>query len=122
MRQRRPTVLACSALKRKYRARLLSHDGKQQHSDQILFVHLAGTPETIRARMSARQGHFMKGEHMLNSQYAALEPLCPIQERGLTIDDLTAPAQEIAEHIAEQVLHLKNGELPLNNNKKLPTQ
>ena len=63
-----PLVLACSALKAAYRARLVGGD-----AHRIRFVHLTGTQEMLRARMAGRAGHFMK-PGMLASQLAALEP------------------------------------------------
>ena len=57
-------VLACSALKASYRARLAG--------GRVRFVHLAGTPELFRARLATRPGHFMKSE-MLDSQLSTLE-------------------------------------------------
>ncbi len=62
---RRP-VLACSALKEKYRTRLL--DG----IDDVAIIHLKGSYDLIRARMSARRGHYMK-PRMLQSQFRDLE-------------------------------------------------
>src|SRR5262245_464823 len=61
-------VLACSALKASYRARLAGGAG-----GRVRFVYLAGTPELFRARLTQRPGHFMK-PGMLESQFAALEP------------------------------------------------
>lgn len=61
-----PVFLACSALKSRYREILTNGRGDLQ------FVHLAGTPEVIRARLRARPGHFMP-ESLIESQFAALE-------------------------------------------------
>ena len=61
-------VLACSALKASYRARLAGGD-----AGRVRFVHLAAAPELFRARLAARPGHFMKAG-MLDSQLATLEP------------------------------------------------
>lgn len=58
-------VLACSALKRRYRDQL-------RVSDAVRFIYLVGDFDTIWARMQARSGHYMKPE-MLHSQFAALE-------------------------------------------------
>jgi gluconokinase len=58
--------LACSALKARYRAVL--NEGQRG----VVFVHLHGTPEIIRARLRARPGHFMP-ESLIDSQFAALE-------------------------------------------------
>ncbi|MGL5017892.1 MAG: gluconokinase [Luteolibacter sp.] len=62
----KPVFLACSALKARYRE-ILSGG----HRD-VIFVHLHGTPEIIRARLRARVGHFMP-ESLIDSQFAALE-------------------------------------------------
>ncbi len=62
------TVIACSALKEKYRMQL-----KQGLEDQMVFVYLKGTFEEIHARLKERQGHYMPLE-LLKSQFETLEP------------------------------------------------
>jgi gluconokinase len=59
-------VLACSALKRRYREVL------QAGRPEVRFVYLRGTEPLIRARLAARRGHFMPAS-LLASQFAALE-------------------------------------------------
>ena len=59
-------VLACSALKKKYRARLL------EGVEGMAVIHLKGSFELVRSRLLAREGHFMK-ENLLQSQFNALE-------------------------------------------------
>ena len=59
-----PAVVACSALKQKYRDML---DGPD-----LLYVYLRGSKATIRKRLDARAGHFM-GPDMLQSQFDILE-------------------------------------------------
>lgn len=59
-------VLACSALKEKYRQTL------SQGSENIQWVHLQGSVELISNRMEARENHFMK-VGMLQSQFDTLE-------------------------------------------------
>lgn len=59
-------VLACSALKERYR------DILRRGAPGVRFIYLHGTPGEIEALMSRRQGHFMK-PGMLASQFAALE-------------------------------------------------
>jgi len=59
-------ILACSALKHKYRVQLL--DGLAG----LEIIYLKGNYDLIWSRMSARKGHYMKPE-MLQSQLAALE-------------------------------------------------
>jgi gluconokinase len=62
-------VLACSALRAGYRARLAG----DSPGGRVRFVYLAGTPELFRARLVQRPGHFMKSA-MLDSQLTTLEP------------------------------------------------
>jgi gluconokinase len=59
-------VLACSALKARYRDRLLAgvQDGR--------LVYLRGTKALIASRLEARRGHYMNPA-LLDSQFAALE-------------------------------------------------
>ncbi|QUH06145.1 gluconokinase [Saccharopolyspora erythraea] len=95
MRERReagvPTVLACSALKRSYR------DILRSHAPALRFVHLHGSPELIRERMTSRKGHFMPPA-LLESQIRDLEPLAA-DENGITVDLVHSP-----DEIAEQAL------------------
>ena len=71
-------VMSCSALKRKYRDQLRTHD------PHVMFLYLAGTPEVIGRRQASRPGHFMPAS-LLRSQFDTLEPLAP-EELGITID------------------------------------
>jgi gluconokinase len=57
-------VLACSALKRKYRDEL--------RTDGVQFVYLDGIPELIRERLARRHGHFAT-DSILKSQFEDLE-------------------------------------------------
>lgn len=59
-------VIVCSALKKKYR------DQIRAGNENLIFVHLQGSMDTILERMAARQGHFMKKE-MVQSQFDTLE-------------------------------------------------
>ncbi|MGL6266649.1 MAG: decarboxylating NADP(+)-dependent phosphogluconate dehydrogenase, partial [Chitinophagaceae bacterium] len=61
-------IVACSALKEKYR-KLLSADIDQS---QVVWVHLQGDYNIIYQRMSERKGHFMNAD-MLRSQFDAYE-------------------------------------------------
>jgi gluconokinase len=63
----RPVVIACSALKRRYR------DFLRERLGSIAFAFLDGPADLIEARLKARQGHFA-GASLLASQFAALEP------------------------------------------------
>jgi carbohydrate kinase (thermoresistant glucokinase family) len=72
------TVVACSALKRSYRERIL--DG----APNTFFVHLDGRREILEQRLGARSNHFMPAS-LLDSQLATLEPL-GADELGVVID------------------------------------
>lgn len=89
----RSLVLACSALKQRYRDQL-------RVVPDVRFVHLQGSYDLILARMQARADHYMKPE-MLASQFAALEP----PDDALTVD-ITAPP----EALVEQILQALSGE------------
>jgi len=75
-------VIACSALKRAYRAILAERMAMR-------FVHLTGEPSLIKARLDARVGHYMPPA-LLPSQLASLEP--PGADEGaITIDIAAEP-------------------------------
>lgn len=61
-------VLACSALRRRYRDRL------RAAAPDLALIYLHGDFETLRARLAARRGHYFTGDDMLRSQFATLEP------------------------------------------------
>lgn len=85
----RDAVIAGSALKAEYRARL------RVNAEQVVFVYLAGDPALVRSRLAARQGHFMPAA-LLDSQMALLEP----PTDGVCVDLALAPAT-IVENIRE---------------------
>lgn len=62
-------VIACSALKRRYRETLR---GRDSVALPVQFVWLDGSMDLINERMQNRHHHFMKAE-MLKSQFDALE-------------------------------------------------
>ena len=84
------SVVACSALKRRYR------DALRAHAPELLFVHLAPPPALLDARLHARPDHFMPPS-LLESQLEALEPL-EADEAGVTIGT-TAPVDELVSEI-----------------------
>jgi gluconokinase len=75
-------VLACSALKQKYRDRL-----QQGRPDEIRFVYLKGDFALIQQRLQERQGHFMN-PNLLQSQFEALQEPAGV----LTVDVALEPA------------------------------
>jgi len=81
-------ILACSALKQRYRDRLAQGLG------DVRWVHLAGDFDLIKQRIEARKGHYMTAK-LLESQFAALEPPAD----ALVLDVALAPAS-LSESIA----------------------
>lgn len=74
-RERSGAVIACSALKKRYREMLAGG------IEGVRFVHLTGDSALLRERIEARAGHFA-GADLLDSQLEALEPPDP----ALTLD------------------------------------
>lgn len=88
------SVLACSALKRRYRDILRAAD------PDILFVHLAGSAEQIAPRMQQRGAHFMPTS-LLASQFADLEPPAA-DENALTVNVGESP-EAITQRILDRL-------------------
>lgn len=86
-------VIACSALKRRYREVL-------NDAGPVLYVFLDGSRELIASRMHQRTGHFMP-ESLLDSQFAALE--IPDNREAFVRVDITPGPTVIAGRAAEQV-------------------
>jgi len=76
-------VLACSALKARYRATLT------EGLEAVRLVHLSGSRELLRERLLARRGHYMNPA-LLDSQLATLEP-----PAGALVVDIAAPPEAI---------------------------
>ena len=82
-------VLACSALKEKYRKKLSSR-ASDPH-----WIYLRGSYELIESRLDERSGHYM-GSRLLRSQFDALEE----PDYGLAIDIERSPEQIIKKIIS----------------------
>jgi gluconokinase len=82
-----PVVLACSALRQRYR------DALSCGLPGLRFVHLSGSVELIAGRLAARSHHYMPTS-LLASQFAALEP--PAEALALDID---APVERLVDLI-----------------------
>lgn len=83
----RDAVLACSALRARFRERL------RAGAENVRFVHLEAPAELLQRRLTTREKHFMPAT-LLESQLAALEP--PDGELAV---DASLPAEEIVERI-----------------------
>ncbi|HLU95663.1 MAG TPA: gluconokinase [Thermobifida alba] len=92
------SVLACSALRRSYR------DILRGGAPGVFFVHLHGPAELIGERLRRRRDHFMP-PGLLDSQFAALEPLGP-DEAGVVLDVAAAPEELVAEAARTAAGHL----------------
>ena len=89
-----PTVLACSALRARYRDRL----GADR--PDVAFVWLDVPPNVLAARLAARAGH-VAGPDLLPSQLATFEPPADVfsPDGALRLDGTQSPA-ELADAVA----------------------
>jgi len=81
------TVLACSALRARYREML--------QRDCVHFVYLKGDTRKIQERLGARTGHYMK-VGLLESQFATLE-----EPEGVLVVSIDQSVATIVDHIVE---------------------
>jgi gluconokinase len=87
----RPGVLACSALKERYRRQLM--DG----NNGVELVYLKGSYDLIWSRMEKRTDHYMK-PHMLESQFRTLE-----EPANAFVVDIIKPVDEIVQEILKHM-------------------
>jgi gluconokinase len=91
----RSTILACSALRRRYRDILRAAVPIEETIALLLEVDEA----TLRARMTGRKGHYMPVS-LLESQLATLDPL-DADERGAVIDASRPLDDVVADAVGE---------------------
>jgi len=84
-------VIACSALKEKYRHMLAVDPGK------VKFVYLKGSFEVVLPRLQKRRGHFMK-PGLLHSQFTALE-----EPSTALVFDIRQSPEGIVQKVMEQL-------------------
>jgi len=111
-------VLACSALRQKYRGTLIhgssgddvEDGGNGPSSTPVIFVALCGDEETILPRLKNRRGHYMPPS-LLQSQLETLE--MPTKEEGkgyILVLNLNSPVEELVRTIIHELspllLHL----------------
>jgi gluconokinase len=97
LREERQAVLACSALKERYRARLA------KGVDHVEWIYLKGDFDLIRSRLAQRQHRYMPAS-LLESQFAALEP----PPRAITVDvsaDVSTCVGEILAKLPGKISH-----------------
>jgi len=94
-----PVVVACSALKRRYRDRL------REAAPDLALVYLHGEATLLAARMEGREGHFMPTS-LLRSQLDTLEEPAA-DEDAIGVDVMLRP-----DEIVELVVHRLSKEDP----------
>lgn len=90
--QRQSAVVACSALREAYRARL------RADASAVRFVYLKADYPLLRARLNTRKGHFFDPS-LLDSQLAILEE--PVN--AITID-AALPVEEIVARLRAEIV------------------
>ena len=85
-------VVACSALKRRYRAVLT--DGRPS----VRIVYLKGSLDLVAARMAARKDHYFPTS-LIASQFEALEP--PTPEEHAIVVDMAPPVSVQVDRVLE---------------------
>ncbi|WP_394129237.1 gluconokinase [Shewanella maritima] len=87
-------VIACSALKKQYR------DAIRVNNANVTVIYLHASKEVLLARLTQRQGHFMKAK-MIESQLATLE--APHDEPNTLIIDAEQPVDIMVAQICQQL-------------------
>jgi carbohydrate kinase (thermoresistant glucokinase family) len=85
-------VLACSALRERYRSVL-----SREQAGQVTFIFLHGEPELLKSRLQRRKDHYF-GRELLQSQLDALE----IPKQAISVD-IGPPPAEIARRILAEL-------------------
>jgi gluconokinase len=98
----RHAVLACSALKRRYRDIIIGR------RPDVRLIYLKGSEPLIARRMATRHGHFMPPA-LLHSQFEALEE--PGADEHPIVISIEPRPREIVDHIAT-ALKLETGAKP----------
>jgi gluconokinase len=91
LKENRPGILACSALKESYRQQLL------EGNEGVQIVYLKGSYNLIWSRISLRKDHYMKPQ-MLQSQFEALE-----EPRNALTFDVSLSVAEIVQEIVKRI-------------------
>ena len=87
-------VVACSALKRAYRAILIGD------RNDVVLVYLQGSKDLIGQRMASRKGHFMPPA-LLDSQFATLEE--PQQDEHPIVVSVAGTPEEIVDEVIRKL-------------------
>lgn len=90
LKANRPGVLACSALKERYREQLMDDN------EDVQLIYLKGSYSLVWSRMEKRTDHYMKPQ-MLNSQFETLEePTNALtMDISMSVDEIVAEILKI---------------------------
>lgn len=80
-------VIACSALKEKYRIQL-----SNTLKNQTVFVYLKGSYDEVKTRIDSRKNHYMSSK-LLKSQFTALE----VPDDAISVSIMKTPEQIVGE-------------------------
>lgn len=94
LEQGRPSIIACSALKRSYRTAI------NPDPDRVRFVYLKGPLAVLQVRLERRAGHFFN-PNLLPSQFETLEE--PEESETLIVN-----ADQPVEEIVKAIRHALN--------------
>ncbi|HEY2531576.1 MAG TPA: gluconokinase [Xanthobacteraceae bacterium] len=89
-----PGIIACSALKRRYRDRIIGDRA------EVRLIYLRGTRGLVAERLAGRHGHFMPASLLL-SQIDTLEE--PEPDEDPLIVEIGPPPSEVADEIIQQL-------------------
>ncbi len=90
----RSLVVACSALKQRYRDVLRGNAGNGSHTE---FVYLKGSFDLLQSRLAARKDHFFN-PNLLRSQFDALE-----EPTDAVVVDIALPPDAIVDEAVKQL-------------------
>jgi len=93
-------VLACSALKKKYRD-VIRVAKYYDNGIQVHFIYLRASEAVLQARVGARTNHYMHA-NMVHSQFAALEEPGN-DETDVSIVDVNGSIEEVEKEALEMV-------------------
>lgn len=91
-----PAVFACSALRRRYRDKLLGIP----HASDVALIYLQGDRPLIASRLQNRTGHFMPAT-LLDSQFHTLEE--PGLDEDPIVIDITSPLPGVVSEITNRL-------------------
>ncbi|MEB8433551.1 gluconokinase [Cocleimonas sp. KMM 6892] len=94
---RKGVIVSCSALKHSYRQRLLNASG-----EQILFVYLDGSRDTLLLRIQSRTEHYMPAS-LLDSQLETLEK--PTNDELAITVSIEQSVDKIVDEILDKINH-----------------